>query len=331
MKLRNLVGVDWSSKSREWVEAELVTAEQADAIVHFEGAHVATSTPPSYTASLSPLAEVMAYLAMVFTVASGTTLVMQSFRSTGVRLITLGLVAVASLALGTRVVRLGGNAWDRIGGVLLAFATACATGFVALLLTRYIKTSDDVSQLVTSLFFTALSVALWRNRDRFLQMVASLGGVFWVVGSAIALSGLSLRPWIATMLFWAGGMAIVLLREKINPTSGALTLGWVICLVAAPTLLFDSTAPYLFGSLAGIATSAMAIAMSHFRQRRVLFIIAVIAMFFNLIRLFTHFADSGAALVVVFLLSAGAIVLIVVRFISSQTVVQPSPGEQLPE
>jgi hypothetical protein len=327
MKLRNFAGVDWSGKSREWLDAQLITPEQAEAIVLFEGAHVAASTPPSYTASLSPLAEVMAYLAMVFTVASGATLVVQSFRTTGVRLTALGLVAVASLALGGRVVRLGGNAWERIGGVLLAFATACATGFVALLLTRYIKTSDDVSQLITSIFFTALSFALWRNRDRFLQMAASLGGIFWVVGSAIALSNLSLRPWITTMLFWLGGMAIVLLRDKIHPTSGALTLGWVICLASAPTLLFDSTAPYLFGSLAGITTSAMAIGMSHFRKRRVLFIIAVLAMFFNLIRLFTHFANSGAALVVVFLLSVGAIVLIVVRFISSQTVIQSPPEE----
>ena len=325
MKLRNLVGVDWSTKSREWLDAELISSEQAEAIVRFEGAHVVAATPTSYGASLSPLAEVMAYLAMVFTVASGTTLVVQSFRTTGVRLTALGLVAVASLALGGRVVRLGGDAWERIGGVLLAFATACATGFVALLLIRYIKTSDDVSQLITSIFFTALSFALWRNRDRFLQMAASLGGIFWVVGSTIALTGLSLRPWITTMLFWSGGMAVVLLRDKINPTSGALTLGWVVCLVSAPTLLFDSTAPYLFGSLAGIATSAMAIGMSHFRKRRVLFIIAVIAMFFNLIRLFTHFANSGAALVVVFLLSVGAIVLIVVRFISSQTVIQSPP------
>jgi len=325
MKLRDLRGVDWSSKSREWVDSELISSDQADAIVHFEGTRAAASTSPSYAASLSPLAEVMAYLAMVLTIASGTTLVMQSFRSTRAQLIALGLVAVATLALGTRVVRLGGNAWDRIGSVLLAFATACATGFVALLVRYEIKTSKDVSQLITSLCFTLLSLALWRNRDRFLQMAASLGGVFWVVGSAIALSGLSLRPWIVTMLFWAGGMAIVLLNDKIHPTSGALTLGWVVCLVAAPTLLFDSTAPYLFGSLAGIATSAMAIGMSHFRQRRELLIIAAIAMFLNLIRLLMHFASSGAALIVVFLLSAGAIALIMVRFISSQTVVQPPP------
>jgi len=327
MKFRNLGGVDWSDKSREWLDAQLITPEQAEAIILFEGAHVAASTPPSYTAALSPLAEVMAYLAMVFTVASGTTLVLQSFRTTGVRLAALGLVAVASIALGGRVMRLGGNAWERIGGVLLAFATACATGFVALLVTRYIQPSDDVAQFVTSLFFTALSFTLWRNRDRLLQMAASLAGIFWVSGSVLALSNLSLRPWMTTMLFWIGGMAIVLLRDKINPTSGALTLGWVICLASAPTLLFDSTAPYLFGSLAGIATSAMAISMSHFRKRSVLFIVAVIAMFFNLIRLFTHFAHSGAALVVVFLLSVGAIVLILVRFISSQTVVQPPSGE----
>jgi hypothetical protein len=327
MKFRNLVGVDWSTKSREWLDAQLITPEQAEAIELFEGANVAASTPPSYTAPLSPLAEVMAYLAMVFTVASGTTLVMQSFRTTGVRLIALGLVAVASLALGGRVLRLGGDAWERIGGVLLAFATACATGFVALALTRYTKPSDDVAQFVTSLFFTALSFALWRNRDRLLQMAASLGGIFWVIGSAIALSNFSLRPWATTMLFWIGGIAIVLLRDKIHPSSGALTLGWVVCLVSAPTLIFDSTAPYLFGSLAGIATSAMAIGMSHFRKRSVLFIVAVIAMFLNLIRLFTHFAHSEAALVVVFLLSVGAIVLIVARFISNQTGVQSPPEE----
>ena len=319
--------MDWSGKSREWLDAQLITREQAEAIVLFEDAHVAPSTPPAYAAALSPLAEVMAYLAMVFTVASGTTLVLQSFRTTGVRLIALGLVAVASLALGGRVMRLGGKAWERIGGVLLAFGTACATGFVALLVTRYIKPSDDVAQFVTSLFFTGLSFALWRNRDRLLQMAASLAGIFWVIGSALALSGLSLRPWITTMLFWIGGMAIVLLRDKIHPSSGALTLGWVVCLVSAPTLLMDSTAPYLFGSLAGIATSAMAIGMSHYRKRSVLFVVAVIAMFFNLIRLFTHFAHSGAALVVVFLLSVGAIVLIVIRFISSQTVVQAPPEE----
>ncbi len=327
MKLRTLSGVDWSNKAREWADAQLISAEQAEAIVRHEGAHVTASTPPSYSTSLSPLAEVMAYLAMVFTVASGTTLVLRSFQSTGERLLALGLVAVAMLILGARVVRLGGSAWERIGSVLLAFATACATGFAALLLTHYVKTSDKVAQLITALFFTALSMTLWRNRDRFLQMATSLGGMFWVVGSAVALSGASLRPWIVTMLFWAGGMAIVLLREKIHPTSGALTLGWVVCLVAAPTLLADSTAPYLFGSLAGIATSAMAIGMSHFRQRRILFIVAVVAMFFNLIRLFAHFAHSGGALVVVFLLSVSAIVLIVVRFISSQTVVQSPPEE----
>jgi hypothetical protein len=330
MKLRDLAGVDWPRKSREWVDADVITSEQADAIVRYEGARVAASAPLSYAVSLSPLAEVMAYLAMVFTVASGTTLVMRSFRGPGAQLVTLGLVAVAALALGARVRRLGGSAWERIGGVLLAFATACATGFTALLLTRYIKTSDNVSLLLTSIFFTALSVALWRNRDRFFQMATSVGGLFWVVGSALALSGLSLRPWMTTMLFWLGGIAVVLLCEKIHPTAGALTIGWVVCLVAAPTLLIDSASSYLYGSLAGITTSAMAIGTSHFRQRRVLFIAAVIAMFFSLIRLFTHFAHSGAALAVVFLLSIGAMVVIVVRFITSQTGSKTPPTGELP-
>ncbi|MEI8147442.1 MAG: hypothetical protein WCG62_00005 [Actinomycetes bacterium] len=325
MKFRNRARVDWSRKSQEWLDVNLLSVEQASAITRFEEARIAAARVPSYGAPLSPLAEVMAYVAMLFTVSSGSTLVLQSFRTTGMRLTALGLVAMAALALGSRVMRLGGNAWIRIGGALLAFATACATGFVALALTRYAKLSDQVVSLLTSTFLTALSIALWRNRDRFLQMVTTVVGIFWFVGSVLAVSGVSLPRWLATLLIWAGGMVIVLFRAKIHPSSGALTVGWVICLGAAPSLLFDPTVPYLLGVLAGIATSALAVVMSHFGERRVLFFISVFALLGNLIRLFGHFAHSQVGLVVVFLVSLGAIVLIVVRFISSQTVVAPPP------
>ena len=324
MRFRQRARIDWSSKSQEWLDANLLSAEQIAAITRFEEAQQSAPTLPSYGAPLSPLAEVMAYVAMLFTVTSGSTLVVQSFRTTGVRLVALGLVAAVSLALGSRVIRLGGNAWVRIGGALLAFATACSTGFVALALTHYAKLSDQVISLLSATFLTALSIVLWRNRDRFLQMVSSVIGVFWLVGSTLATSGVSLSRWLATLLIWAGGLLIVLARGKIHPTAGALTLGWVICLGAAPSLLFDPTVPFLLGILAAIATSALAVVMSHFGGRRVLFFISVSALLVNLIRLFGHFAHSALGLVVVFLVSLGVIVLIVVRFISSQTVV-PSP------
>ena len=322
MKIRGPLAIDWTTKAKEWVDAGLISPDAASAIVSHEGLRLAKSSNNPYEGSLSPLAEVLAYVAMIFTVASGATLVERTFPTYGARTLSLALVAVAALTLGARVMRLGGHAWERIGGVLLAFGTACSGGLAALVLTHYAKLSSDTTQLLTALLVTTLSWALWRNRERFFQMVTTIGGLYWFIGSAIGFSNVHLKPWIVTLLFWAAGMLVVLLRTSIHPTQGALYVGMAVALIAAPTLLLDSERGYLYGSLFGIATAGLGIALSHSRQHRILFVVSVGAMFFNLLRIFAHFAHSGVALVVVFVVSVGAMVLLIVRFITSQTVVQ---------
>jgi hypothetical protein len=252
MKIRRPLAIDWTTKAKEWVDAGLISPDAASAIVSHEGIRLAKSPNNPYEGSLSPLAEVLAYVAMIFTVASGATLVERTFPTYGVRTLSLALVAVATLALGSRVMRLGGHAWERIGGVLLAFGTACSGGLAALVLTHYAKLSSDTTQLLTALLVTTLSWALWRNRERFFQMVTTIGGLYWFIGSAIGFSNVHLKPWIVTLLFWAAGMLVVLLRTSIHPTQGALYVGMAVALIAAPTLLADSSQGYLYGSLFGI-------------------------------------------------------------------------------
>lgn len=324
MKEAPHVIASWTDKTSNWVKAGLISSDQAQAISTYEAGPVKASNanPGSYQGELSPLAEALAYLAMIFTVASGASLVMHSFRQDLPRTLALALAAVVGLTLGQRLIRMGGRSWDRIGGVLSAFGTLCATGLVGFVLTKYADVRGTHVALIAGIFLFLLSVSLWQNRDRFFQFVTAVGGFYLTVVAIFQELHWHPRVALAALIVWASGLLLVVLRSRLRPSYGVLFVGMVVALSAAPV---TGEWNQLGGALLGLATAGLGVWLALPQRNIGVLLASAIATFGNLIHLFALYVHSSAALAVVFLVSATVIVVLVVRFIQGHTVVRPEP------
>ena len=322
MKEAPHVIASWTDKTSNWVKAGLISSDQAEAITTFEAGPVVPSnaSPGIYEGELSPLAEALAYLAMIFTVASGASLVMHSFREDLPRTLALALAAIVGLALGQRLIRMGGHSWDRIGGVLSAFGTLCATGLVGFVLTKYAEVRGAHVALIAGIFLFLLSVALWQNRDRFFQFVTAVGGFYLTVVAIFQELNWHPRVALAALIVWASGLLLVLLRSRLRPSYGVLFVGMVVALSAAPV---TGEWSQLGGALLGLATAGLGVWLALPQRNIGVLLASAIATFGNLIHLFALYVHSSAALAVVFLVSATFIVVLVIRYVQGHTVVRP--------
>jgi hypothetical protein len=222
---------------RSWVDAGLITDEQAMHIKEYE--HVGGPAPPQ---RLTLATEVAAYVGSVLALMGGGAVVGSSWEDISfLGRIGVGLVVMAvGFATGTWLVRLGEAGMERLGW----FLWAVGTGGVAIATFAMIKEidpdNDGAVALGVGAAVLAVSLVLWRNMDRPLQLLTT------AIGFAVVVGGLSelIDPpvWLSSLILvavgagLAGGAAV----RRIEPRVAALCVGSVSAYVGG-ILLTDTS------------------------------------------------------------------------------------------
>jgi hypothetical protein len=297
------VGHGWLDEHAEqWVEHGLVTSDQVDAIRDFEQ-HVPTEP------RLSIVAELAVYLGSVLALMSGAMMVgpnWEALRTAGQMAIGLAVAALGFLA-GGRLIRLDDPGTRR----LASFMWLIGTGGVALTLGAVVDAAafeePSWNLLIIGLPVCALGAALWRNRDRPLQVLTTAVGAGLAIGGVAALLGAP--TWADGIVVWTIAVTIgcLAVAQVLRPEMYVLAVASVAAMIGA-TMLYDITE--LTASIAATITAAGIVAVGLARHFVPILVIGVIA-FLQALQglLMTTLSGALAAAVVAV---AGLVVVIVV-------------------
>lgn len=264
---------------RSWVDAGIITTQQAEDIERHE--HVVGETPRQ---RLTLPAEVAAYIGSVLALMGGGAVVGSSWDDLHLAgQLAVGFAVMAlGFAAGTWLVRVGEPGTLRLGWFLWAVGTGgvAITAFAA---GRELWPDDDAMvAIVVGAAVLAVSIGLWRNGDRPLQLLSGAVGFGIALGG---IAGLTDPPmWVMSVVLMATGAGLVVgaIRDVVRPHVIALGLGAVgayvggfmltdvserlgaavalaIAIVAVVVALSDRTVPILVLGVAGalIATQGL--------------------------------------------------------------------------
>ena len=211
---------DIAARAADWVEAGLISDDQARSIRRFEAAadtREGGGAPSTPAGALTMVAEVAGYLSGVVAVLGGIAIVgpRWSGLTFAARLSIALVIAVIGFVVGGRCSRSDDRAAARLGGfvwVIAAGGLALAAGVLA----DRLDVEDDRWVAVSIGTIVAVAgVGLWRNLDRPLQLATTAVGVIVAAGALGDVAGVP--PWVAALVAWVAGASL----------GGAVALGGV--------------------------------------------------------------------------------------------------------
>ena len=206
----------------EWVDAGLISSDQAEAIRRFER----DTHPP---ARLSVVAEVAAYLASVIAVGGGAAIVAPNWSQLGTvgQMAVALAVAVVGFVAGHRLVALGEPGTVRLGSFLWVVATG-GLALAAAAVIDAVEPHDDASwAIVIGTVVLVAGGVMWRNLDRPLQLATT------AVGLGVAATGwfelIDVRIWAVATIMWvaAAVLGVVTVLGYLHPRGMALAIAAV--------------------------------------------------------------------------------------------------------
>jgi hypothetical protein len=292
---------------RRWVAADLITGEQAAAILAAEHRSAGQAAAAARRAPL--VIELLAYLGGTLALIGAMLLAARFWPdlATWARLSLLGLAAAALWATGA-VLQEGANpAMRRLRGALWLLSSA-ALGFLAgLLAVDVLGLENERVALLVGLVTGAYAAALWRLRPRPLQQLACLAGFATAAGAGVAWLGgdqaaVGLSVWTVGVLWLLGGW-----RRRLPPALIALACGAATVLVGAQltAVRWEAAGPVL-----GLASALALLLAGATGRRRVVAGIGIAGVFVFLPWTAVHFFAGTLGVPVVILL-CGVVLLVV--------------------
>ncbi|WP_460707620.1 DUF2157 domain-containing protein [Myceligenerans halotolerans] len=323
-----------ATRLAEWVDAGIITQEQADRVAAHERARAARAdaTP---AARRSLLVEALGYVGGVIILVAAILLATQFWEDFGVagRVAVLGGAFVVLLVAGIAVPRQAGDQGIRLRAVLWAGATGAFAGFMGLLTSEVFfeindhETHDGTSFLITSAATAVVAVALWWLRPTALQHLVALVALATAVEATI--DQVSDYGYPTGIGVWALGLVWFVLAYfgVLRPRRFALGLGASLAIFGALLLSFATDDAGLVVTLATAAAIAvMAVVMTDL----VLLGIGAAGLLIALPWSFsTWFGGTLAALVA--LLGAGVLLVVAAIWIARRRHTpdtQETPGRQ---
>ncbi|HEX9260189.1 MAG TPA: DUF2157 domain-containing protein [Acidimicrobiales bacterium] len=305
---RDVVSSAWLDEhSRKWVDAGVVTAEQADAIVRLE------ATPAAAAEEGLPLTtELLAYLGSVLAMMGGLFVVARKWEDLPFAgRLAVGLaIAVAGFLGGRSVGRLHGDGAERLSGFLQVIGIgglAVTSGVVAVE-----AGSDDpgLTALVVGPVVMAAAALCWRNRERPLQLLALAGGfVAALAGSGAVIDS---PPWVAGIgvLVVSVGLGLLAWRELVHPALVAMLLA-SLGLVVGAEMLQDLQRD--LGVVLGLVAAAAVVAGGLAQNRMPVLAFGIIAFLVALQILLSTYVRGPLGALGVLLVGLVLVVVVIVR------------------
>lgn len=244
-----------------WVDAGLITTEQRRAIERHEAqagtrAHQLRVVPPT-DAAVAPslVTEALGYLGGVIMLVGAGLLVGMYWAdlSVAVRLVLVGLAAVALVVAGSAVPDRFGAPAGRLRSVLWALGVAATGAFFTILSVDVLDRTDEDALIVLAPPTAVVAAVLWRLRRTWLQQLALLAPVLlWAVAAALQLSDSDASPglamWVVGVAWAATAWAGLLEPREVGVATGALAAGFGAMTITGTTIAD-------LGVLMGLATA----------------------------------------------------------------------------
>jgi hypothetical protein len=289
----------------QWVGHGLVTSEQIEAILDFEHHETAERR-------LSVPAELAVYLGSILALMSGAMMIgpnWEALRTAGQIAIGLAIAALGFVA-GARLARLDDPGTRR----LASFMWLIGTGGVALALGAAADAAafDEPgwNLVIIGLPVTALGAALWRNRDRPLQVLTTAVGAGLVLGGVGAI--VTIPPWIGGILVWTAAIAVgaLAIGKVLRPEMYVLAVAAIAAMIGAVMLADVSE---LTASVAATITAAGVVAVGLARHLVPILVIGVIAFLQSLQGLLMTTVNGALAAAVVAVAGLVLVIIVVAR------------------
>jgi hypothetical protein len=281
----------------EWVSADLISREQAEAIREFE--HVEHHVVPDADAPrLSLLGEAAAYLGSVLALMGGAVAVGENWDGLGLagRIAVGAVVAAAGFIAGTWLTGVGEDGTGRLGSFLWLLGTGGVVLVAGVIGEEFDATDSGAFALVLGAPAFVIGLALWRNLDRPLQLLTMLWGAVFSLGGIAEL--LDAEPWALGYVTWMlavvfGGFAFL---RRITPRQLAMAAATVVATVGA-FMMMDAS--QRIGPVIAAVTTAVAVIVALREHLMLLLVVGVITFLVSVQALLqTTFAGATSAVIV---------------------------------
>lgn len=277
-------------KLSQWVNAEIITADQAGRIVEFEQAQDAEQERP-----VPLIVEALGYLGGALAVIAVLILAQEFWADLELwgRLALLGIVSLGLLVAGWVLRDSHLDAVRRLAGFLWLFATIGIAFTVGILWADGFEASEEGAALTGSLAAAVLAFFLWRIRTQSLQQLAFVAAMFSTLVSLIGVA-----EWPEEMYglsIWALGVVWLFLTwgTIVKPETTGYALGSILALLGAQVVGVDGNGwPLLLGV---VVAAALIVASVSLKQLVLLGLGAAGVFIFVPQLVFHYFGDSLGA------------------------------------
>jgi len=294
---------DLGGRLLRWVDASLITSEQAEAIRAFEEV-------PAEPRRVPLIAEALGYLGAALALAAGIVALGDSWQdlSDAARLGALG-GAVVVLLVGGFLARGDEPAIQRLGSVLWLLSVLTSLWFFSTLFEDTLEVPNDAMRLAVGAAGVAYGGVLYAVRRKALQQLGLAAGsvvLAWGVGELVTDEKLfEFDVWIGPAIWLLGVAWLVLTKfEILLPEQTGYSIGAVVALLGPMFREEDQ----LLGAVLGIGTAVVLLAASVRLNEIVLLGLGAVGLFIHLVRAIGEaFADTiGMPLV---LLASGVLLI----------------------
>lgn len=211
-------------RARRWVDAGIISEEQAHDLVGFESA----SVEPAEARRVGLGAEVAIYLGSVVTLMGAVVVAAERWEDIafGGRLAIAVVTALLGSVGGALLMRVD----EPVARRLASFLWVVGVGGVALgigVTADEFDASPGATALIVGASVAVVGAALWRNLDRPLQLLTAVIGVVVVGGGVVELTDMAF--WVAALVAWAaaGGFGVAAGVGVVRPRTFALLVASV--------------------------------------------------------------------------------------------------------
>jgi hypothetical protein len=298
-----------------WVEAGILTGDQGERILQLEEGRSAPAATTLVTPvrRLTPVIELVSYLGIVLVAASGGVFVGREWNAIGVAgRIGVGLLVALIGLLGGRVVMtIDDPGARRLGGFLWLCGTGGLAMATAVSIDRLSGGNGQLNVMSTGLVVLTLSVALWRNLDRPLQFITSVGGLGMSVGGLVAWMGWRPSAAVIGMVVWVASLGLGVLGLKVLHPSDIVLFAAELGVLYSPMAVVASSQS--LGLLLGIASAGGAVAAGLAMKRNAMVAVGVIGFFIYTVQMLTFYLHGPGTILAAFLIGATLVVIAIRR------------------
>jgi hypothetical protein len=298
-----------------WVDEELISRAEAEAIARFEQRD---EVEPH---RISLVTEAIGYVGAALLLAAGASLVSRFWEDTDelVRIAVLAIATAVLFGLGWAFRASAEPAVGRLAGVLWIGAVGTAAGLAAVITFDVANTEGRVPAFAAGMVAILVAIPLYVVRRKVLQHIALFLGATLAVASAFGIED-SFVSGLAVWVF-AASWAVAGGTKLLPPQRAAYALGSLAMLMGAQSVADITDA----GLWLGLATAAALLAASVVRHERVLLGFGVVGLFVFLLRTIQEYLGEGAAMAIG-LAGTGLVVLVVALLLSRRTARRPMQG-----